>query len=306
MADTVAMRIALLSDIHIDIAPGIRQVLLTDAIADAVRGSGADVLVIAGDVANAADKVGRYLERIAVAPHNLYVPGNHCVWRSSRDLLEGRESFAAHTLLRRRAVEAGFSFLPGAPVRIDAEDGTWGFAGALGWYDYTMAPAWATPAMIADKRYDGTTWSDGDNAAFIDRRGRRLTDPEVVDAMLASLEADLRALGLDEAGGGIPTVAVTHTLPYRSMCLYRDMRSWDYFASFIGSTRIGDLYDRYPAVRAAFAGHTHIPHLDVRPDGRVRATAPLGYYGTAEFPAAIESRMRVFETRGRSLSPAAP
>jgi hypothetical protein len=55
-------------------------------------------------------------------------------------------------------------------------------------------------------------------------------------------------------------------------------------------------------VRAAFAGHVHRPKGFVRPDGFVAACAPLGYYGTEEFPVwDMGARIAFFDTIKGSL-----
>ena len=300
------MRLALLSDIHFDLAPANRQAPLAAAIAAELSEAGTDVVLVAGDVANRQDKVGRHLARIAVGRlANLYVPGNHDIWRSEAERRAGHESFAALTLLRGQCAQAGFHYLPGAPQRLGQGENAWGFVGSLGWYDYSFAAEWLhlSDADIARKEIKGIIWQDREAAHFNDRTGRRLSDREVLAVFLGQLETDLRALGLDERGAGPPTVALTHTLPYRSLVEYRQAIDWDYFSSYLGSARLGQLYDRYPQVRAAFAGHTHIPHQERLADGRIRATAPIGYYGTREFPYDLGTRIAFFDTVGRNLVP---
>jgi predicted phosphodiesterase len=302
------MRIALLSDIHFDLAPANRSAPLAAAIAAELKGAGTDVVIVAGDVANRADKVGRHLARIAVGRRaNIYVPGNHDVWRSQAEQRAGHDSFGALALLERQCVEAGFRYLPRHPFTVNDGSNTWGFVGSLGWYDYSFAAEWLhlTPADIARKSVGGIAWIDREAVRFLDHRdGHQFSDFEVTSIFLRDLEADLWSIGLDAHGDGPPTVAVTHVLPYASLVEYRGAVDWDYFSSYFGSARFGALYDRYPAVRAVFAGHTHVPRLERRPDGRIRAIAPIGYYGTHEFPYDLGTRIAFFDTVGRNLVPA--
>lgn len=298
------MRLVLVSDIHANFFPDDRRAFALAALAEALAAAKPDVLVIAGDLASRQASVPGYLARLAVGRHgNLYVPGNHDIWRTDAELAAGHSSFGALSLLRAKAAESGFHYLPGAPRLITVGAASWGFAGALGWYDYSFRePTLIVPAgAYATKTFGAFVWNDRDRACWRDRIGVKLSDPEMARRFAIELEADLRSLGLDEHGAGPPTVAVTHMLAYASQVIYRGQPDWDFFSAFMGSSRYGDLYDRLPAIRAAFSGHTHTPRLERRPSGLLAAVAPLGYWGTDEFPHDFGARIGVFETRGRAL-----
>lgn len=293
------MRIGLISDIHGDFIPARRRALVLGSIADTLRGSEVDVVVVAGDVANHYSKVASILGHLAVGRAvNLYVPGNHDIWRTDREVQQGRTSFGALTLVAPEVCGVGFHYLPGAGLTV----GGWGFAGSLGWYDGSFADPGlvAVPGSYERMEYDGFVWQDRDRARWTDASGRRLTDGEVTAQFVGRLEADLRSLGCDEAGSGPPTVAVTHVLPVAELTQVKGVPGWDYFNAFIGSSRFGEMYARFPAVRAGFAGHTHASQRTIV-GGRLFATSPIGYYGTAEFPRDLEPRVAIFETSGRDL-----
>ena len=305
------MRIALVSDIHADFVPGPRRGLVLSAIADTISAAGTDVLLIAGDTANDVDHLRKILPPLAVGRLlNAIVPGNHDVWRTQSAMRNGHDSFGALTLFRARAEAAGFHYLPGQPLAVSKGRERWGFAGSLGWYDYTFAEPYLD---VPDGAYEAKTWgglvqNDAGSVLWMDAGRRLVGDYEVTSRCLRQMEADLRSLGLDESGAGVPTVAVTHTLPYREMVETRGAPDWDFFNAFMGSARIGEMYARFPKVRAAFAGHAHRPRGFSRPDGFVAACAPLGYYGTDEFPGweGFEGRVAFFDTAGESLARARP
>jgi predicted phosphodiesterase len=298
------MRLVLVSDIHADFLPDSRRAFVLGALGEAMARARPDVVVVAGDVANKGDLVPKALAHLAVGRKaNLYVPGNHDVWRTPAEIRAARSSFGALSLLAAKVGAAGFHYLPGHPLTVKAGPATWGFAGSLGWYDYSFrAPSLVVaPGAYQAKTFGAFVWNDRDRASWRDRAGVILGDPEMSARFASELDADLRKLGLDERGGGPPTVAVTHMLAYASQVLYKGVPDWDFFSAFMGAARYGDLYDRFPSLRAAFMGHTHTPRLERRPSGLLTAVAPIGYWATAEFPRDLDARIAVFETKGRSL-----
>jgi Icc-related predicted phosphoesterase len=299
------MRIALFSDVHGDFVPGNRRNIVLSAIADALVAAGTDVVIIAGDLANDVDHLRKILPPLAVGRWlNAIVPGNHDVWRTETAFRSGHTSFGALSLFRARAEAAGFRYLPEQPVVVTKGNEKWGFVGSLGWYDYTFADP---NLVVPPGAYERKTWghlvhNDSAGVLWMDGGRKLVSDPQMTSQCLRQIERDLRTIGLDESGAGVPTVAVTHTLPYRELVEVRGVPDWDFFNAFMGSARLGDLYDKFPKVRAAFAGHVHRPKGFVRPDGFVAACAPLGYYGTEEFPVwDMGARIAFFDTIKGSL-----
>jgi hypothetical protein len=293
------VRIVLFSDLHADVI-GERRSFVLGALADALDALAPDVICFAGDAQSRPadlDEVLAPLARGRLA--NLYVWGNHEIWRRPSDIGRGRDSFGAISLLRAAATDAGWHFLPGAPVVIEG----WGFAGTGAWYDYSFR----RPDLVASiNRYrslefGGVVWQDRDFARWILRDGRRLADEEVNAHLLAELASDLDALGLDEAGSGPPSVVITHHIGFSELVEFRGTPSYDFFSAYMGSVSLGHLIDDRPQIRAAFAGHTHTPRGFVRPDGFIAAINPIGYYGTPEFPDDMATRLGVFETVGDTL-----
>jgi hypothetical protein len=129
------VRIAFTSDVHADVSP--RNGQLLPHLARRVEALAPDVLVLAGETANSLAALERTLTAFAgVRARKLLVPGKHDVWIESRNALrKGRDSWhkyvtAIPEACARRRVEC----LVGAPVTI----GGVGFAGSIGWYDYSL------------------------------------------------------------------------------------------------------------------------------------------------------------------------
>jgi hypothetical protein len=298
------VRIALLSDIHADfIEKGKRGAFLSE-IAGALRAADVDVVIMAGDVANRATRVGDILAPLAVGRiANLYIPGNHDVYLTPEDMNKGRSSWGSLNLLRRACAAVGWIYLPGNSQIIAG----WGFAGSLGWYDYS----YRTPSVPAnDVHYQNLTygkdrWLDRDHVRWtVGLAGQVMPDPDVAALFTKQLGDDLHALGLDEAGNGPPTVVTTHMLPYRELVRYTGETSWDFFSAFMGTPTLGALYDTLPAIRGIFAGHTHTPFAIEDGDGRQIAIAPFGYViFPDEWPSDFGARIALFDTDGNSLVP---
>lgn len=273
------LRLAVSSDLHLDLVPDRVRPRLIERLADALRAGAPDVVLLAGDLGNGPEKAGRYLDQLALGRRqNLLVPGNHDVWRWPNELAAGRDSDGAFSLLAARAAAAGFHWLPGAPLRIDG----WAFAGSLGWYDYAYrAPNLsATEVEYKSKTWGPLVWNDRDYVRWYGR----LDDPAAAARFTAELDADLVRLGVTAAGGP-PTVVATHVLPWRELVESKGFAAWDFFNAFMGTPSLGALYDARPSVRVAVAGHTHKPRRYVSSTGALGIVSPLGYYHNAEeFP----------------------
>lgn len=273
------LRVAVSSDLHLDLVPDRVRGPLIERLVDALRAGDPDVVILAGDIGNGPERAGRHLAPFALGKRaSLLVPGNHDVWRWPNELAAGHDSDGALTLLAARAAKAGFHWLPKAPLMIDG----WAFAGSLGWYDY----AYREPSLLVSeadyraKTWGPLSWSDRD---FVRWYGR-LDDPAAAARFTLELGRDLESLGVTTTGGP-PAVAVTHVLPWRELVEYKGFPTWDYFSAFLGTPSLGALYDSLPSLRVAVAGHTHVPRRHVSPTGALGIVSPLGYYANAaEFP----------------------
>ncbi|UCH83366.1 MAG: metallophosphoesterase [Candidatus Latescibacterota bacterium] len=250
------MKIAYTSDLHIDVSTSNREAALI--IAEAVAEEQPDVFVLAGDVGNTLDDLRDTLaifEAAAVA--KLFVPGNHDVWIETRhgELLDSRTKY--QRLIPELCREMGFHDLGREPVIA----GSIGFAGSLGWYDYSFAD----PRLGLDEgaywagRYENEIWWDrkmtywiGETAAPGQTSRKRMRDPEVcselvrrLDDHLASIEDDVEQI-----------VAVVHTLPFLAG-LPRSEPPY-YLDAYTGSNRLGDTLMAHPKVKHMIGGHKHL------------------------------------------------
>jgi hypothetical protein len=292
----VPLRLLVFSDLHIDLVGGpARQRQLVAELAELIGAAAPDVLVFAGDLSNSLEPVSRTLRPLALGRlGNLLVPGNHDAWLSEPELRNGSSSPAHLARLRGLVEGAGWSWLPGQPRQL----GGWGFAGTLGWYDrsYADPSLGASTEMYRRGTFGGTRWNDMPFARFTDPAGIRLDDPEVFARYLAEMRADLANLGLAPDGAGPPTVAVSHTLPYRALLVERPWdRGWTYCQAFMGGAGLGALYDSLPAIRLVAAGHTHIPRDIEGGDGRRYVVSPIGYEQLGEWAADLRERLALFE-----------
>ena len=248
------MRVAFTADLHYGRnATGDAAV---HALAESLADRELDALVIAGDVALADPRA--LIECLQLfsetAPLRMVLPGNHDLWTTGR----GADSLAIRDRIFPEAVRlAGFHNLDSTPLTV----GDIGFAGSVGWYDYSFAdPTLDIPrSCYEDKVLPGVSrWNDG---RFIrwdhtDESFTALTLEGLRDQF--ALLADAREI-----------VVATHHLPFEALVRRRKIRAWSFANAFMGSARTGEVILENPRVRLCVCGHSHIP-ADVEVGG-VRA-----------------------------------
>ncbi len=229
------MRIALISDIHVDINKAWR---VLDVVSEMVNEAKADALIIAGDVSDmiattfeALDE----LEKLCDCPL-YYVAGNHDMW--NRDCPERKtdEIYKAY-LKDQRCLSAG-------PVVLKKDNVELAVVGDVGWYDYTMASS-----EYSREELDVMTIG---KRTFFDKLYNSWTNdnPAQMQVMLKRLEEQLKTCQ------NFPILAVTHMLPVKDFCVPPDSEMWRYMNAFMGSTALHELYRRY-SVRYGVCGHVH-------------------------------------------------
>lgn len=271
-----AVRLAVISDIHIDLngAP------VLDALCARVRAVSPDILIVAGDIATgAATFLSTLLALKSCAPELLVVAGNHDVWTSPKARLAGLDSWAwLDKLLPALCTEAGAHLLDAGPVVF----GNVGFAGSLGWFDLTMREHLLDVPADAYRtgRFGAVMWNDHRFAHFDDGQGKNLSSEVIAERLRDRLSAHLKGLSTSRV------VAVTHMLAWDRQVARRDRAGWSFVNAFMGSLRMGELLQADPRIELAIAGHTHIPS-DHR-IGRIRAlVSPLGYAREWRAPDAV-------------------
>lgn len=274
-------RIAFASDLHVDITPGNQRLL--PHLAEEFRRLEADAIVLAGDIANSLSGWREALIHFnEIKVPKFVIPGNHDVWiESQRALRRGQDSaWKYRVALPECAREFGFHYLPGRPLVL----GDTGFAGSLGWYDYSLR----------DKRLDGVlskadydrgefregSWNDIRYAAWLRepyaddwrRRRARIGNIEICKIMRDELDRDLQQI----AGQVSKLVVAIHTAPIER-ALDRGAAP-DPFDAYEGSVEYGILLKEFASQRSlvVICGHRHKP-LDIEEDGVRVMRNPIGY-----------------------------
>ncbi len=262
------MKIIATADLHYD---NPRSVLHTRRIAERiVREHGeAEVLIVAGDLCgldlSVMDDCLMLFDDFA--GRKLMVAGNHDLWSTHADSFERYEKH-----IPRIAADRGFTCLDAGPVLV----GDVGFAGTIGWYDYSFRDK----ALGVPMRFYEAKTSPGAARALCSRAddvpealreitvrwmdGRwvhlGMSDPEFTELLCDRLAEHLAAI----APNCRTIVGVSHHVPFRRTCPEKPLRriskaSWAFTTAFMGSGRIGETFAAEPKVRTILCGHTHMP-----------------------------------------------
>ena len=215
------MRIAFTSDLHVDITPQNQKLL--PYLAEEFRRLEPDVIVLAGDIANTLGGWEEGLKHFrAINVRKLIIPGNHDVWIESMNALKrGQDSaWKYQTALPEYAARFGFHYLPSQPMVL----GDIGFAGSLGWYDYSLRDK-RLDSVLSESIYERAQfpegeWNDVRKAAWLrdpysgnwKRRRLRVSDVEVCEKMRSELSRDLEKIR-EQAS---TLVVAIHTTPVES------------------------------------------------------------------------------------------
>lgn len=275
------MRIAFTSDLHADITAENQKLL--PYLAEEFRRLEPDAVVLAGDIANnLSGWKGALMHFNDISVPKFIIPGNHDVWlESKRALKKGQDSaWKYHSALPDCAREFGFHYLPGQPVVL----GDVGFAGSLGWYDYTLRDR-RLDAVLSQFNYERGefaegSWNDIRNAAWLRdphavdwrRRRARIGDIEICKSMRDELGRDLLRI----VGQVSKIVVAVHTVPIERALERCDVP--DPFDAYEGSMEMGALLKEFASLRrlVVICGHRHRP-LDIEEDGIRVVRNPIGY-----------------------------
>jgi predicted phosphodiesterase len=265
---TRAMRLFVTADLHYNHPKS--KAAAQDLIGDMNR-AGGDVLLLVGDTGVAdGDCLEECLGLFDFAGPKLFVPGNHELWTTGASATGSYEILTS--TLPRRVREAGWHWLQGEPLRL----GDIGFAGSIGWYDYTFAP----PGLGIPRRFYERKISPGAAARFSEHADLFRPDDDIspsarevvarwndakfvklgrsdeafLEEMLASLRTQLESLR-----DAPRVVAAVHHLPFRELLPPSHSAQWDFAKAFLGSPRIGELVLEFPNVGLCLSGHSHFP-----------------------------------------------
>jgi len=227
------MKIAIVSDIHLDINSKYVGKDLMPIFICCLKKQEADVIVIAGDLCdNAKDSIAA-LNRIEgeLGKKVLFIPGNHDVW----DKQGGQSAWD-----RYRQFEKHSSSLLNQPYEITD---THVIIGEMGWYDYSFAkkgvPLENILAHIQD--WGDHKWSDWN-----------MEDADLTTKMLHNVEKQVKRYQHKKI------ILVHHFVPYKDFLTnstqYMD---WDVYNAFMGSASVGKMIDSYENIEYVIFGHTH-------------------------------------------------
>jgi hypothetical protein len=264
---TGGVRVALTSDLHVDHHPEVAEL-----VAARLTALSPDVAVVAGDLSHDPAAVERTLARLARAvPVLAFLPGNHDLW-CEKTGPQSRERYLE--ILPEACRRAGVHPLSDGPLTV----GGVAFVGETGWFDYTLRNRALDATFTLDDYRKGAwgrfRWNDKLHVRFAGDGGEGFLDDEAIAAWMAA------RLAKKLADTTLPTVAVTHHLPFQELAFVRGEPPWDFLNGFIGSARLGEAIAACPRVVAALAGHTHLRRTAIvdGAGGSIRCeVSPVGY-----------------------------
>ena len=228
------LKIGILSDIHVDIDHKTPHGVL-EGIVVAIKQNVADLMIIAGDVANDYELTLRALETIedASGVPCLFVPGNHDIWNEKHPNLNAWDTYEA------------LKQFPGNLCNGPRELGNdWVVIGDLGWYDYSFGGREYSIEEFDRMKINGRLWQDKVKAKW-DR-----STLEMHRYFYDKLEQQLK----DHRDKKI--ILVTHVLPLLDFTVQPPDKQWNYLNAFLGSREYGQLALDY-SVAYSISGHVH-------------------------------------------------
>ncbi len=247
------MRLAVLSDLHLDSYPDPEE-LLGAVIVSATKG-GAEGFLLAGDISGDYQLTLETLYRIDRAFEGgcYFVPGNHDVWNQKHRSLSSWDIY--HRLLSYP------KNLARGPVELE---GGWKLVGDMGWYDYSFGSANFTREEFDRMEHRGRVWQDRTFALW------GMSAVDVHRHFLTKLHRQL-ASGVKRHR----VVMVTHVIPVSDFTVPFRPRLWSYLNAFMGGASYGELALQ-AGVEIAVSGHVHFRRQVLRHGTRFICNC-LGY-----------------------------
>lgn len=270
------MKIIATSDIHIPKYQAKMPALIRQLV-----GSNADVMIIAGDIANINDSAMEdFFGEISMFPGpKLYVPGNHDLWVGEGN--KGSDSKERYNVILPEICRKYDIHM------LDQEPFIYkniGFAGNIGWYDYSFARVYAPAPGTKFLRYKDSKklsipeeikWSD---LTIDDWRKKEVyykafmgmiqstgcndrdyikdfwDDKDFCEMMQAKLDEHLTKIENKVE----KIVAVFHCVPFKESLARNNAKpNVCFMNAFIGSKYLGDVIYKHPKVALTLWGHVH-------------------------------------------------
>ena len=216
------------------------------SLVDALAGSGAEAVVLAGNIGENDSQIAQFFKkiRLALSCPVAFVPGNQDLFyrneTSSESLL--------NTHLPALCQANGIQFLPGNPLVV----GSLGIVGSMAWYDYSAADPTANLSME-----DHVQFRQDRNVPEALRIDWGWSDQEVAEQSARLLETDIGKLSSQPAVNRV--LAVTH-FPVFDWQVPRDPgnRLAALRNAYEGNLNIGRQLMAHPLVRGVVSAH--VPH----------------------------------------------
>ncbi len=290
------MKVALTSDLHVDHHPEVAALVLAEILAR-TDGAGADLVIIAGDLTHQEDRLEQALTTLRPAGRAaVFVAGNHDLWvKKDASAPTSRDRYERTVPARARS--AGFHSLGFDSLTVDG----YRVLGVTGWYDYTLRNRELDNVFSMDDYRRGSwgrlRWNDKLHVVWPGDDGDLLDDVAICESQIRALEQQLAE------APSVPTIVVTHHLPFQELTTSKGEPPWDFLNGFMGSARLGEAILGTPGVRLAVAGHTHFRKSAMVDGvaGPVRAEiSPVGYpreYRRAaqDLPTRVKDRVLVID-----------
>lgn len=240
-------RVGFISDIHIGSNTQALEYLIRLCVEKELN-----YLLIAGDISNRYTDTLYFVETLEDRTKTkvFFIAGNHDLYttltdKSSKEIYE--------------TFSNSHQFLPVNNIILD----DYIILGDTGWYDYSFRDSRFSIEELEPKRYGGKIYNDKTYIKWDNK-----TDTQINDFMLRSIEKQLIKAKTNYPNKKI--IAVSHVVPFFEYIMQKDI-SWNYFNAFMGSMKLGQLYEKYEVSISVF-GHIHSPVME---SGVI--CAPLGH-----------------------------
>ena len=241
------MKLAATSDLHFG------SILYSDGIerlAKSINAQKPDAVMILGDHCHGhrglLKKLFELYEEIR-APLMLCM-GNHDYWVTRNQFNHETDSLSQRGHFIKLCKEFGFHCLDEHEFVQDNA----AFVGGSMWYDYSFRPQGVSEELAALKQTEHGRWND---AVFVKM--------PYGDKRFLELELERLKAQLERVKGRNAIVSGTHFLPFRECVTSMGKFGWDYFNSFMGSQKIGELLVQY-GVKCALYGHSHSEEVEIK------------------------------------------
>lgn len=161
-----------------------------------------------------------------------FVPGNHDMWDVNGNYKDSWEIYKIY--------ENEEGCLCNHPITIGKNV----LIGNIGWYDYSFGDEKYTLSDFKEKKHHERVWQD---SVF--------TNWNQEDKELATVfQTELKHFIYSNRGKKI--IAITHMIAIPELKVPVSRKDWDYFNAFLGSDKLGKLYEK-EGVDTAIMGHVH-------------------------------------------------